>query len=350
MGAFRFFLAMTVAFSHWHGRYLPLNLGESAVICFYFISGYLMTLSYSRFQRDSATPLRAFYTDRLVRLYPAFLLVFALSALWLAFDPNRAGQLANGTWLYELLIIPYNYLFVMAGSRSDVIIPGWSLGAELQFYLVLPVIMLLPLRAKGAILILLVLLQWAIFAMGGTVADHIPGCAAISEFWCSRSFPDAFGYTLPPVIILTFLLGHLARLAETNPAARQLVRWTIASYAVVFFVGFSHNGMLKPQPVDELLIGMMLLIPLARELLKRISSGNSDPLDSYLGKLAYPLFLTHMLARWIVEASNGTGGAYYLWCATISIALAIAVAAFQTQIDNWRYHLRGFGKVTAKSA
>ena len=349
MGSFRFFLAIMVAFSHWHGRYLPVNLGASAVICFYFISGYLMTLSYQRFQKDSATPLRAFYTDRFVRLYPAFLLVFALSCLWLLFDPNRAGQLANGTWFYELLIIPYNYIFAMDATRSDVIVPGWSLGAEIQFYLVLPLIMLLSLRTKIVALMVLVLLQWTIFAMGGTVADHLPGCGTISEFWCNQPFPTAFGYVLPQVVVLTFLLGHLAYVGEHQPLARTAVRWTVAAYAVAFFVILSHNGMLKTQPVDEVLIGMMLFVPLARELLKRIKGGNSDWLDGWMGKLAYPVFLTHMLARWIVEATNGTGGAYYLWCALVTLLLAIGVAQFQARIDSWRYRLRGFGKVTAKA-
>lgn len=350
MGAFRFFLAAMVAFSHLHGRYLPVNLGASAVVCFYFLSGYLMTLSFSRFQQDSASPLRAFYTDRFVRIYPAFLLVFLLSCLWLAFDPAKAGRLAEGTWFYELLIIPYNYIFIMDGSRSDVIVPGWSLGAELQFYLLLPLLMLLSVRIKVALLAVLVLLQWWIFALGGTVADHLPGCAAISQFWCEREFPTAFGYVLPPVIALTFLLGHLAYLGRHDNLARHSVRLTVAAYILAFFVILSHNGMLKSQPVDEILIGMMLFVPLGRELLKRLHQGQSDAIDNYLGKLAYPLFLTHMLARWIVEAVNGTGGAYYLWCGLLSVALAMLVAAFQTRVDSWRYRLRGFGKVTSQRA
>ena len=43
MGSFRFMLAMLVAISHTLGVSMRGNLGASAVIAFYFISGWLMT-------------------------------------------------------------------------------------------------------------------------------------------------------------------------------------------------------------------------------------------------------------------------------------------------------------------
>src|ERR1700727_1796255 len=69
VGCFRLVLAALVALSHLMPNYgidLPnINFGAAAVVCFYFISGYLMFLSFSRFRQHSGTPARTFYIDRL---------------------------------------------------------------------------------------------------------------------------------------------------------------------------------------------------------------------------------------------------------------------------------------------
>ena len=56
LGILRFILAMLVLLSHIPGLGMPLNPGVSAVILFYFISGYLMGRSYRRFQQHSQQP------------------------------------------------------------------------------------------------------------------------------------------------------------------------------------------------------------------------------------------------------------------------------------------------------
>lgn len=70
LGIVRFVLAVLVLLSHIPGLGMPLNPGVSAVILFYFISGYLMARSYLRFQQHSAQPSRDFYMGRLLKLMP----------------------------------------------------------------------------------------------------------------------------------------------------------------------------------------------------------------------------------------------------------------------------------------
>lgn len=75
LGILRFILAMLVLLSHIPGLGMPLNPGVSAVILFYFISGYLMGRSYRRFQQHSQQPIRDFYLDRLLKLMPQYSVV-----------------------------------------------------------------------------------------------------------------------------------------------------------------------------------------------------------------------------------------------------------------------------------
>ena len=83
LGSVRFCLACAVLLSHVPGFKWSFNPGVVSVICFYCISGYLMRRSYMRFERFSAAPSRAFLLDRLLKLFPQYLLVLGITALLL---------------------------------------------------------------------------------------------------------------------------------------------------------------------------------------------------------------------------------------------------------------------------
>ena len=70
LGSLRFVLAYLVFLTHFPSSGLKLSLGITAVIIFYFISGYLMMKSYLRFKAFSASPIKSFYVDRCIKIFP----------------------------------------------------------------------------------------------------------------------------------------------------------------------------------------------------------------------------------------------------------------------------------------
>ena len=84
LGLIRFALAAAVLLSHVPGFHWALNPGVMAVICFYTISGYLMRRSIERFGRFSARPARTFLADRVLKLFPQYLvaLTATVALLW----------------------------------------------------------------------------------------------------------------------------------------------------------------------------------------------------------------------------------------------------------------------------
>ena len=84
LGLIRFALALAVLLSHVPGFDWALNPGVVAVICFYCISGYLMRCSYQRFTRLAQTPVRDFIVDRVLKLFPQYLVVLAITVGLLA--------------------------------------------------------------------------------------------------------------------------------------------------------------------------------------------------------------------------------------------------------------------------
>lgn len=351
MGGFRFMLAAFVAYSHFEGVILPVNLGVSAVIGFYFISGYLMSLSYERFQAKTAHPVRAFYTDRIIRLYPAYLLVFVASALFYWLSPKLTGL--RPVNLIELLIIPNNYTQLAAHKINLVIPPSWSLGAELQFYLLLPLLLKINRQFRVVLLYTFVILHLCALSLSGVLGDYSTACLKLSQRACEARASDLIGYRYLFFVGVVFLLGNIAHeIYEKKSLHEGILHSVMAAYVFGFFLIFPVGKMLGNENTFAVLLGMMLFIPLSLHTLQQLRTGvPSGKVDKWLGKLAYPLFLSHFLGQWIVDPVWGSAAQnnYYASQAMlVSVGLAFLVALFQEWVDRKRYAYRGFGRVTGK--
>jgi peptidoglycan/LPS O-acetylase OafA/YrhL len=353
MGYLRFFLAALVAFSHFPGRHLPINLGVSAVVGFYFISGYLMCLSYKRFSEVSRNPIRSFYIDRALRIYPAYLLVFSVSAMWLFYMPIQ-DEIAGG-FLLELAVIPNNFFQITDLVSNTVIPPSWSIGAELQFYILLPLILTVSLKARVILLYLCVIGQLCCFLFGNSVLHYFPGCEHISHLVCSARVSDLLGYRYIIFVMAIFLLGVVAHEHYAkNVVKKHILFGALGLYYLSFFLIFPSHQISKNTHLVEVLVGVMLIIPVAIMALEELRLKRSlGRLDDMLGKLAYPLFLTHFLSLRVVEQLFGgieNNFLYYFESMVFSVVLAYLVMIFQGRIDPLRYKIRGYGRITRQES
>ncbi|WP_019895300.1 acyltransferase family protein [Hydrogenovibrio halophilus] len=346
LGHIRFFLALAVMLSHYPGAQLKFNIGVMAVIGFYTISGYLMHKSYQRFQQRSATPLRAFYIDRAFKLLPIYLiLVLSSFAIVNLGQPVAGLQVLNQPWeldrlFFNLALLPVNYVFDPFTLQSvlphPIIPPAWSLATEFHYYLLLPLLFLLPQPALIAIFSISFLLQ-LISVSGWT---HWPA--------------DSLGYRYLPGVLLFFLFGHL--LANTTQSTRP----TITKNRLLFlwlaiwlaaWIGFGPVATWGQVAWQQEVWIAALLLPLLHPFLKKATNRrwqhtqppNRLKTDRFLGNLAYPLFLSHFVCfyatgQFLPLTSPGA------WWAGLVMALLLStlLARMQTTLDRYRIHYRGF--------
>ena len=357
MGFFRFFLAALVAYSHF-GLHLPVNLGVSAVICFYFISGYLISQSYNRFKQKSVNPKTSFYIDRIIRLYPAYILVFFATLVFNNFDKDSQYSIFKlvywSTPFSELTIIFNNYSLITNLVSSGVVPPSWSLGTEVQFYILLPFLMMLSVHLRVALLFLMIVLQFSVFFASGSLNDYFPTCSDFSYLKCGREFSDLFGYRFLTFVLAIFLLGNIAYECHVkNSIPKKIFSSAIAIYYAGFFLIYPYAGEISNQMLFEIFIGVMLLVPFSTLILINMQTSNVVSVyDTVLGKLAYPLFLTHFLAYGVagdVFGDRDVNNFIYAQAFVISVLLSFIVLLFQEAIDRARYKYRGFGKVSLSS-
>ena len=150
---------------------LPMPNGFIGVDVFFVISGYVITQSLMRGADDSwSTRLQRFYTKRIARLFPAFIVVFIFTVISsvLFLSPNVGVQqnaikssLGATLGISNFIIPRVTGDYFGASGSSNPFQHTWSLSVEEQFYFLFPLFFLIFLNKKirkGNFLTLVILL------------------------------------------------------------------------------------------------------------------------------------------------------------------------------------------------
>jgi peptidoglycan/LPS O-acetylase OafA/YrhL len=257
MGIYRLILAIFVLLSHCHVYIYGRNQGVSAVISFFLISGYVMTLTIEK-NYNKKERILSFYLDRILRIFPQFLFYLILfSILTMAF-----GNTINlSKLLINAIIIPLNF-FTVYNYEFILLPPSWSLGLELQFYIVIPLILFLKIERS--------------IALASSMFFLI-------AFFCFIN-PDYFGYRTLPGTIFIFLSGSF--IAQNRKKEMVLcVIFSICLLANPISQKYIFNGL-----NIEILLGIIIGTPIVYWISRYKIKSN---LDTYCGNYSYGIYLSH---------------------------------------------------------
>ena len=226
------------------------------------------------------------YMSRVLRLYPAYLLILALEIvaaaviwrpdflqpadLWTAYPGQPLVD--RLMWLSSNLAIVGKELWFHGDHFSKQFVnPAWSLSIELQFYLLIPFIVRWKLRWLVTLFAAALAYRVLIFADLGYVPETY-----FSLFWHLCLF--LLG-------VLSYrLLGHWQSVAlrtAIGPAAAVIL-------LTVLFPHHTEGG----KGADWLKIGYWTALFFTLPLLSRISE--ESRIDAFLGDLSYPLYLGNL--------------------------------------------------------
>lgn len=165
MGAWRLILAWMVVAAHTQGYscLFSIDIATVAVSAFFFISGFLMPLTYKTHYQQSGF-LRGcgrFYVNRILRIYPIYWVsLLVVLGLYLGSDLiHRYGRLEHIgllTYIQNFTLIGLNQSMFWGGyDRFNN--PAWTLDVELQYYLLVPLFLFAATNYKILLKVVLVI-------------------------------------------------------------------------------------------------------------------------------------------------------------------------------------------------
>ncbi|HEX5182862.1 MAG TPA: acyltransferase family protein [Allosphingosinicella sp.] len=300
-----------------HAGVPPFGGGFLGVDIFFTLSGFLITGILLREMAEGHFSLWAFWRRRVARIVPALLFVtLCVLAAWLvmAFPSELATLRGSGVaaplFLSNLFFWRNNPYFAPL-SEVQPLLHSWSLGVEEQFYLLYPLLLLVPLRGRYK--------RTALIA-----AASIASLALAAAFAAAK--PSAAFYLLP-ARFWELGLGGLAA-AGLVPAPRgRRVRALLAALALVLLLlSIVFGGAwVSPFPaaLPPTVATAILLVAAEGSAAGRLLA--IAPMRA-IGRLSYSLYLWHwpILAFWRLfvrfELTPGTQ--------VLLIALSFALAAF----------------------
>jgi len=313
VGFYRFILAIGVVFFHVGGGNWV--IGRVAVYCFYFVSGFLICRVLDTSYRGGVDRLAAFYSNRLLRLMPLYVVIAVLTIVVFGLHGSTSFLRGDGetvTLLPErfladpfanfedLLPLPYVNgaapIPMLTGRGPDVIPQAWSIGVEILFYLIAPILVLLARRHVWPLAAVAVLATVAFLA----ASIPAPDFNYVDNVIYKNAFTSAFMFLWGAVIYVL--------LRDSTFRIPFVVAVPIVAIGLYYFYAWSASELLGPRGPsrDVFIVNTLLAIPLSAVVCLTVVPAALRRWESRLGDLSYGIYLNHFLVAglllWLSEA------------------------------------------------
>jgi peptidoglycan/LPS O-acetylase OafA/YrhL len=295
-----------------------IDLGLAA---FFVLSGYLIARPFARayVAGTRRPPLRDYVRNRVLRVVPAFYVFTVLVLLRFGLDGTLASGSHNASsWLQVL----GQFLFVQgqAGGPAAVPIgPAWSIGAEVGFYVLIPLSAFVAYRVGARLR-----------GPGSRAAVALAAIAALTFVSIAARAYEKFDFTWltsPPAIMYVFMPGVavaiveplLARRVRGNARLARPVAWAaFAAAAVAAFAYAASDYDVRQTPIHHALGQRALLAALCTGALifglvvLQLGTGRAprlfgNRLMQWMGARSYSFYLAHFWILLEIDHALGEG-------------------------------------------
>lgn len=323
-------MAVSVMLYHllsWESVVAVERIAYYAVYGFFIVSGFSLYVAY-RDRLENSKDMRAFFTRRFFRIAPLFYTALMLH-WWIRGIPLKD---------FYFLITNVTFTFGLTNpGETSILAGGWSIGVEMFFYLVFPIIVVCcakRIRVLSLVTAIAVVLQIMF------VNHVLTGYDTMIGVWPAYTQPVSFaGY---------FLFGCLIGEFYTRCPDLKGSLWATA-LAVVTIVVFSVIPVNAPTELLKGITGIILAsacgLFVAAVAFVREPVGRLRSLAVWLGSLSYPIYLLHPLVQ--AKVSD-----LHVPTSTLRILLTIAATICVSHIISKLIEtpLRDYGRRVATAA
>lgn len=328
LDGFRGLAIIAVVVSHYgFGKWIP---GGFGVTLFFFVSGFLITrLLIAEHEKTQRIDLGSFYLRRVLRLYPALLVMVVLA---IGFTMAMGCGVQPGEVLSTLFY--YRNYYMLYGDQSAsancsrIFDITWSLAIEEHFYLFFPLLFMALYRRPNILAMVMAL----IIASALAWRLHIMATQGVTELTVYRI------YHLTETRLDAIMFGCLGSLALHLDTKGHYVR--TVSYPVLFCgaVGlllftFLYRDMTFRETWRYSLQGLSLSVILPAVLYSKNYEGVMRRLCTpwlvTVGKLSYSLYLFHWVGVCVAENLIGGERLTIPWLLTaVPLGLSLSLISY----------------------
>ncbi|HGG58339.1 MAG TPA: acyltransferase [Gammaproteobacteria bacterium] len=308
LGLFRLILSIWVIDHHfaWSRTYIEpwftqrfgerhfgyLGIGHVAVICFFVLSGYVITWVLNNKYPLNAAGVKAFLVGRFIRIYPLYwaMLAIIIVAMAVAVGWNSdLPQLRMDRIVGDLLLVPYGVIgffhFFNRYAYGMIDVPAWTLPYDFLFYLLAPWMV-----TRKRVLVAVIVFELVYLTILAALGPQPLFSAGDGRSWHEGYFTSGHS------TILAFCIGALGyyyRQIRFSPPAlgAAILALLYMTYAPFGLTNFYLNQLLV------MLVALALVLGLKQR----------SKLDNLLGELTYSTYLIHVP---LLESLNWLGAGY----------------------------------------
>ncbi|MGV7033011.1 acyltransferase family protein [Methylobacterium symbioticum] len=342
-GAFRLLLAVLVLLQHflaniapeaWMRAAHPYAIGEVAVLAFFALSGFVISEAIDRFYGQRPV---AFLLNRLLRIVPHFVVAMLISlvvhGLFLKLGilqyGRDSGALPEGAFSFGNVAL--NLLsFLPAldrGMTHNFLEIAWTIRVEMMFYALACLGIALPSLGRDRML-------------------GVPTDAAAATLIAAVLFALALAGRLPAMFLFVphFAFGVAAYLALKGSRGSILLGATTL-VGVTLTAVHRASAQASVDVAEAWLVQTLLLFALLAVMCfaATVRSRRFAGLDQTLGRLTFPLYLSHQSIQvTVLSVVGGDSIGAFAAAATLSLATAVALSALvDPAVDRLRDVVRG---------
>ncbi|MCK5535353.1 MAG: acyltransferase [Bacteroidales bacterium] len=267
--------------------------GKLGVILFFVISGFLITTLLLKERSTTSTiNLKNFYVKRILRIWPLYFLIMALSILFInkldIFQMPIYSSLlyekidTNNNIMLLLLVMP-NYMNVMVPYAAQT----WSIGIEEQFYLIQPFIVKIIKRLWALILFMLLIVFLKEILYGFDLVKNWE-IVKIVRPWSSYFGSIAIGSI---GAILCHSYPKFVERVIYNKILQLITFLTFIAFLITIWLSHKENI------IDFRFHAILFVIIVINASTNPLSFYNlNNKFLDYLGRISYGMYIYHIIA------------------------------------------------------
>ncbi|MBD2704538.1 acyltransferase [Spirosoma sp. BT702] len=282
----------TYPFTVYPGRYL-IEYGSVAVVYFFVLSGFILTITYqSKRERSGTINRRQFWMARFARIFPLYF--FALLVTLFVLTVLYAQTVTPASILASLTLMQA-WIPSLADTLNG---PGWSLSVEMFFYVIFPWLLPWLDQFSNRVLLALTVGGW-LFGVGlfYVVANHL-----IPINLSAEAYNNLLNYS-PWIHVASFINGCISgllfwRYVRQHPASanRNRLSWGMLILGAVGLIGIGSDIFIMQYAQGGVLTPVFILF------ITGLSLQTNTPITKlfswrplvYLGEISYGIYILQL--------------------------------------------------------